>query len=115
MKSQTPESLQTLELSINPQLFLDVLLLEIRRETPSTCKVQSARSCTFAFMQDFTFLHIITRKDLDIIHSSLPTYNVLSTISRIFANMHIKSVQVPRNSVCITPYKQGAHCKILQI
>ena len=33
MNSQTPESLQALRLNINPQLFLDTLLLEIRRET----------------------------------------------------------------------------------
>ena len=31
--SQTPESLQNLELSINPELFLDVLLLEVRQIT----------------------------------------------------------------------------------
>ena len=33
MNPQTPESLQTLSLNINPQLFLDTLLLEIRRES----------------------------------------------------------------------------------
>ena len=31
--SSTPESLQNHNLKINPQLFLDILLLEIRRET----------------------------------------------------------------------------------
>jgi len=33
LREQTPESLQIQKLSINPQLFLEVLLLEIRRET----------------------------------------------------------------------------------
>ena len=33
MSNQTPESLQALRSGINPQLFLDTLLMEIRRET----------------------------------------------------------------------------------
>ena len=32
-ENATPESLQRQHLMINPQLFLDILLLEIRRET----------------------------------------------------------------------------------
>ena len=35
MTDQTPESLQDLKLNINPQIFLDTLLLEIRRITIS--------------------------------------------------------------------------------
>ena len=48
LEEQTPESLQSLKLNLNPQLFLEVLLLEIRRET---IRISSLRFLSLLLLQ----------------------------------------------------------------
>ena len=76
-----------------------------------TCKLQSARYCTFAHVQ-------VLSSYQDPISSSPPTCKVQSAKSCTFTHMQVpKFYQDPisRSYFYITSYLQGAKCKILHI